>query len=237
LLDQANDQVAQLLMFRAGLRVQKGRSHDAACDLEQVIQTTPSNHWPWFVSTPLLVQTGETAKYRAQCTEMLRRFSDTTDPDIAERVAKTCLLLPSTLDPEDSILAANLADNSVALSKKGELAPYRRMGKGLAEYRRGRFASASETIDLLQMELSEPANAGSYDDCRACACFISAMAHHQLKETNRARAGLNLGREIVRTKLVSADGKYLTPAWWSVLMTQILMSEAAKTGGGETSAP
>ena len=135
------------------------------------------------------------------------------------------------MDAEDNIRAANLADNSVALSKEGEFGPTAEWAKRLAEYRRGRFANASETIDLLQMQLSEPANAGSTDDCRACACFISAMAHHQLQETNRARAALNLGREIVRTKLVNADGKYLTSAWWSVLMTQILMSEAAKTVG------
>ena len=98
MLAQANDQVAQLLMFRAGLRAQTGRFQDAADrDMEQAIKINPANHWAWFISTPLLVQTGETAKYRAQCKEMLRRFDDTTDADIAERVAKTCPAAPFRL--------------------------------------------------------------------------------------------------------------------------------------------
>ena len=241
LLAQANDQVAQLLMLRASLRAQAGRFQDAVGDLEQVIQINPSNHWPWFILTPLLIQTGETTKYRTQCKEMLRRFYDTTDVAVAERVAKSCLLLPSALDPVDSIRAAELADNSVALTKRGELRPYPRMTKGLAEYRRGRFARAIETIDLLLKEMSEAEHAGqpmtAFDDCKADTYFISAMAHHQLKETDQARSALNLGREIVRTKLPGADDKNLGPDWWAPLLTHILMSEAIKTVGASTPVP
>ena len=91
LLAQANDHVAQLLMFRANLRAQMGRFQEAAGDLEQLIQTSPSNHWPWTTLAPLLVQTGEIAKYRTHCKEMLRRFNDTTDAPIANRIAKSCL--------------------------------------------------------------------------------------------------------------------------------------------------
>lgn len=238
LLAQANDQVAQLLMFRANLRADMGRFQDAASDLEQVIKINPSEHGPWFILTPLLVQTGEFAKYRTHCKEMLRRFSDTTDGSVAERGAKSCLRVPSALEPEDSVLAEKLADKSVALTKEGDFWPWRRMTKGLAEYRRGRFASARETIDGVQKEMSDAEHAGrsaaSFDMCKADTCFIPAMAHHQLKEMDQGRAALEQGRSIVRTKLPGLGDKNLGPAWWDVLMTYILMSEASTAIGVST---
>jgi tetratricopeptide (TPR) repeat protein len=236
LLAQANDQVAQLLMFRGKLRAQSGRFQDAADDLEQIVKTDPVDHGPWFILTPLLVQTGETANYRANCKEMLRIFNDTTDGSIAERVAKSCLLAPSALDPEDVKLAAKLADKSVALTKEGEFWPWRRMTKGLAEYRQGQFAQASETIDVVEKEMRDAENAGrgaaSIDTCKADSYLISAMAHYQLKESAQAQAALDQARAIVRSKLPDLNGRDLGPSWWDVLMTYILMSEASKTVGG-----
>lgn len=236
LLAQENDRVAQLLFFRASLRAEMGRFQDAASDLEQVIKIDPSNHWPWFNLTPLLVRAGEFPEYRTNCKEMLRRFNDTTEAPIANRIAKSCLLVPSTLDPEDVIMAAKLADKSVALTKAGEFWPWRSMTQGLAEYRRGGFARASELIDRFEKEMRDAEQAGSlsgdWSTCKADACFISAMAHQQLKETNAAQAALERGRVIARTKLPDLNGKDLGSAWWDVLWTYILMSEAGKTIDG-----
>jgi tetratricopeptide (TPR) repeat protein len=233
LLAQENDRVAQLLFFRASLRAQMGRFQDAARDFEQVIKIDPSNHSPWFNLTPLLVRAGEIPEYRTNCKEMLRRFSDTTEAPIANRIAKSCLLIPSALDPEDVITAAKLADKSVALTKEGEFWPWRSMTQGLAEYRRGGFARASELTDRFEKEMHDAEQAGTlpgdWSTCKADACFISAMAHQQLKETSQAQAALARGRVIVRAKLPDLSGKDLGSAWCDVLWTYILMSEASKT--------
>jgi tetratricopeptide (TPR) repeat protein len=235
LLAQTNDRLAQLLMFRANLRAQTGRFQDAASDLEQVVQINPSNHAPWSTLAPLLVQTGDLAKYRIDCKEMLRRFNDTTEAPIANRIAKSCLLAPSALDAADVTLAAKLADKSVALTKEGEFWPWRSMTQGLADYRRGEFARASELIDLFQKQLADAQNSGAlsgnWDTCKADGYFISAMAHHQLKETEQTRAALEKGRVIVRTKLPGLNGTDLGLAWWDVLMSYILMDEAGTMPG------
>jgi tetratricopeptide (TPR) repeat protein len=160
---QASNQMAISLFIRASSRAEAGRFQDAAADFEQGIQINPSEHMAWFFLTSLLIQNGDMDKYRMNCKEMLRLFSDTTDGSAAERIAKSCLWVPGALDPQDAALAAALADKSVALTTEGEFWPWRRMAKGLAEYRRGRFKSASETIDLLLKEMNAPSHEQQFD--------------------------------------------------------------------------
>src|ERR1700722_7975071 len=68
-------------------------------------------------------------------------------------------------------------------------------------------------------------------ECEADASLISAMNHHQLKEEDQARAALDQGHEIVRTRLPALESKHLGGSWMNVLMTSTLMSEADKTVG------
>lgn len=235
LLMQASNQMAQLLVFRAGVRAQMGRFQDAAADLQLAIQWNPSDAGAWTRLTPLLVQDGEIAKYRTHCEEMLRRFHDTTDARVANGIAKGCLLLPSGLLPEDVTLAEKLADKSVALTADGQFFPWRSMTQAWAEYRRGAFAKAIELIEAFQKQLDDArqsgALSGAWNECKADAWFIAAMAHQQLKETDEAHAALAHGREIVQTKLPRLDSRNLGPGWWDVLIPYILMSEARKTVG------
>ena len=123
LLTQASNQLSQVLTLRGNLRAQMGRFQDAAADLQLAIQLNPSESGAWTALATLLVQDGETAKYRTHCEEMLHRFNDTTDARVAAGVAKACLLMSSDLAPEDVILAEKLADKSVALTRKGEFFP------------------------------------------------------------------------------------------------------------------
>jgi beta-lactamase regulating signal transducer with metallopeptidase domain len=220
---------------RAELRAEAGLFQDAAADFQQGLQLEPSDHMMWFWSTSLLIQNGDIAKYRTNCIEMLRRFSETKDGSAAEIVAKTCLWIPDAVDPQDSALAAKLADKSVALTKEGDFKPWRRMAKALADYRRGQFKSAGDALDLLLKEMNDAEQAGrktpSFDPCKADVCFVCAMAHQQVKETEQARAALDQGHEVVRTKLPGMDAGNLGPDWMNILMTDKLMSEADKTMG------
>ena len=73
---------------------------------------------------------------------LLERFGATTDPYIAERVSRACLLLPPTDD--ELRKAAALADKAAAAkgSVPNWIYRYFLFAKGLAEFRQGRMESA-----------------------------------------------------------------------------------------------
>jgi len=231
LLGETKGPAAQILklrglQLRGDVRARMGRFIEAVSDFEQVVQTDPYDHQPWFRLTLLLAQTGDVAKYRARCKEMLHRFSDTTDPAVATRIAKSCLVMPSVLDAEDVVLAERLADAALALTPPGQYFPWRGMTAGLAEYRRGEFARAGEIIEGVGPTMGE---GNGWSACKADVFLISAMTHQKLKETDKARAAFDQGRELARSKLPSLDSKDLHPDWWDVLFANMLMSEAGKS--------
>jgi hypothetical protein len=117
----------------------------------------------------------------------------------------------------------------VALTPPGQFFPWRGMTMGLAEYRRGELARANEIVDSVGPALGE---GNGWSACGADVFFISAMTHQQLKETDKARAAYDQGRELVRSKLPALDSKDLHPDWWDVLFANMLMSEAGKSIDG-----
>jgi beta-lactamase regulating signal transducer with metallopeptidase domain len=227
--------MARGFFFRGSLRAEAGLFQDASADFEQGLQRDPSDDLIWLWDTSLLIQNRDIAKYRMNCKEMLRRFSETTDGSTAEIVAKCCLWIPGALDPDDSAQAVRLAEKSVTLTQEGDFRPWRRMAKGLAEYRQGRFKSAVEILDPLLKEMDAAEQAGrktpSFDACQPDVCFISAMAHRQLNEMDQANAAIAQGHEIVRTKFPALEGKRFGGDWMNTLMSYTLMSEADKTVG------
>jgi thiol-disulfide isomerase/thioredoxin len=221
------DQTAQFLVLRAKVLARSGRWQQAAADLAQVTQMTPSEYFNWYMLTPLLIQSGKTADYHAHCKAMLDRFGSTTQPWVAEFTAKTCLLLPAAVGPDDLTLAAKVAENAVTLSGKGDRMYWRLMTKALAEYRQGHFTNAIETAQLSQKSFTRlpvPALA-----CKADSYFVMALARHQLQQTGEARAALASGLEIVQKKLPKLDGEDLGEAWYDVLPAYILLREARET--------
>ena len=236
LLTETNDSglpKSELLMARAFLRAENGRFKPAVDDLQEVIAIDPSEHATWFFLTPLLIKTGQIDDYREHCKGMLIRFRQTTNVHLAERTAKCCLLLPSAVGPSDLNSAVKLAENSVALAKKGEPIPWRRMTLALAQYRQGKFAQSLKTIELAQTEVTKTRYVG-HVECHADTWFISAMAHHELKQFDEARTAFAHGRIIVQTRLPSLSSSDLSFGWVDVLMTHILMQEAEtmmKIGG------
>ena len=224
------DQTAQFLVLRAKILARTARWQQAAADLTQATQIAPAEYFSWYMLTPLLIQSGRIADYRAHCKEMLDRFGASTAPWIAEATAKTCLLLPAAVGPDDLSLAAKVAENAVALSAKGDRMYWRLMTKGLAEYRQGHFASAIEKMQLSQQSMNRMPVAALA--CKADSYFVMALARHQLQQPSEARAALASGLEIVRQKLPRLDGEDLGESWFDVLPAYILMREAQETMGG-----
>ena len=71
---------------------------------------------------------------------LLDRFGTTTDPTIAERTSRACLLSP--LQGDELERASTLADRAVAAGPGHESYHWFQFAKGLAEYRRNHFADA-----------------------------------------------------------------------------------------------
>jgi thiol-disulfide isomerase/thioredoxin/tetratricopeptide (TPR) repeat protein len=225
----------KILTYRAINRAQSGRFQDAADDLGRVIASDPTDHYNWFMRAPLLVQSGQLAEYRNHCKAALERFGATTNELIADRIAKICLEAPSAVDSDGLALAGDMAERAITLGKDSRWFYWFQFNKGLAKYRQGHFASAIEWADLAQKKAAQ-VRTGDQDICEAEACFVSAMAHYQLRQADEGRAAFARGRQIVQTSLPKLDGGDLGVAWYDVLMAYILMRETGDliNGAAET---
>ena len=210
---------------------QAGHFAEAATDLAEVTDLDESQNWKLYLLSPLLIQSGHMADYTNHCKSMLDRFENTTDPSVAERTAKSCLLLPSAVSTNDLARAASLAARAVSLSKKSDFMHWRWMTRGLAEYRSGRYDEAVQTEALAQnaavhaREMNAPA-------CEADACLISAMAHAKLNQGRQARVDLEEGLNLAQTRLPNLDNGDLGQRWFDALMANIIMREARETVEG-----
>jgi thiol-disulfide isomerase/thioredoxin len=112
------DQTAEFLTLRAFVYARSGRWRQAAADQAQAVSVDPSGYWNSYLLTPLLIQAGKTNDYQAHCKSMLDHFGNTLDPRIAEGTAKSCLLLPAALGPDDLPQAVKMAEKAITLSGK-----------------------------------------------------------------------------------------------------------------------
>jgi tetratricopeptide (TPR) repeat protein len=79
---------------KAGALLGSGRFQEAEQTYQQALELDPTNHWSWYCDSALRLHVGDIEGYRRVCRLMLERFGRTDDPQIAEQVAKTCLLAP-----------------------------------------------------------------------------------------------------------------------------------------------
>ena len=122
-----------------------GRWDEALAACGRAIALGTDDHDTWNHAAILWARTGDRAGYRDHCRRMLDRFGPTTDPIIAERTAKACLLLP--LGGPEQEAACDLADRAVALARGHWVQPWAEATRGLAAYRREHFADAVAWAD------------------------------------------------------------------------------------------
>jgi serine/threonine protein kinase len=177
------------------------------------VTADPTNHYAYDYLGPVLVQTGDLEAYRKLCQRALSQFEGTTDPGVAERIAKDCLILP----PPTETLArlAKMADIAVAAGPNNPSWAYYMFVKGLAEYRQGHFAGALEWLPKVAAQEGVPART-------AQACATMAMAEYQSGQTNAARTALTQGLKIAETELTK-PGRL---DWNDTIIAQSLLHEA-----------
>jgi tetratricopeptide (TPR) repeat protein len=145
---------------------------------EKTLAGNPQEHEAWNGYAEFCLLLGNEDAYRRSRAALLARFSKTTDPVVAERTSRACLLLPTSGKELEE--AAALADRAIDLGQGHGLYPFFLAVKALADYRRGRFESAIAS--------GEKAGAGGV---WVPTHLILAMAHQRLGHTQQARQCLD----------------------------------------------
>lgn len=186
------------------------------------IQTDPTNHYAYHLLTPVVVEMGDLEGYHQHRQKMLQRFSKTTDPTIAERLGRDCLLLPPSASEMEKIARmADVAGNSP--TNNG----WMKFTKGLAEYREGRWESAAKWLRDAAELATDPA-------LQLQTEIVLAMTGYKLGQPEAARASLAKGRTFAKTKLPRCDGLN----WNDQCSAYLLMKEAkALIGDGANNGP
>ena len=174
LLQQPNDVfMTRLLCFAL---VGLGRGQEAQLAWRQMLEAHPADHQACNGYPELCLFLGQEKEYRSVCTAYLERFATSTDPAIAYKTARACLLLSSG-DVELSKASALAVAASASRNRENESDHSDiEFTKGLADYRRGRLDSA-----IAVMEKEGPKIWGPAPD------LVVAMARHRQGRTADAR--------------------------------------------------
>jgi tetratricopeptide (TPR) repeat protein len=183
----------------------------------RVIALAPDLHTPWNHAAILWARTGDRAGYREHCRRMLDRFGRTTDPPIAERTAKACLLLP--LGGPEQEAACGLADRAVALAQGHWVAPWAEATQGLAAYRRAQFADAVAWVDRCLARVPGDWNR------ELPAHLVRAMALSRLGRRDEAGAALARASDLYRTRVANPGGRAVGGDWHDQVVCEILRRE------------
>ena len=174
-----------------------------------------------------LIELGDRPTYKDFCRETIKQFAGTTDPLIAERTFKNCLLLPAdanlltALAPLAELAAKSFREN-IDPENGSWMMPWRCVSLALMEYRRGNYSGA---IDWGNRCLTY----GNDTPSRVATIHaILALSYHKLGQSENARSELAQSRELIDNKfkegLLLGDGGQ--GYWFDWILGQILEREA-----------
>jgi tetratricopeptide (TPR) repeat protein len=193
---------------------------EALADMVQAIALHPEWHQPWYRAVPLFLEAGDVEGYRRHCQAMLNRFGDSDDANVAERTAKSCLLLPGTV--EDLTLPVRLAHRAVVRGAASADLKWFQLAEGMAAYREGRFEEAIALCSQSRAANAPAANA----ELETIDCLFLAMAQHRLGKEDEARRWLQEATAIEARQAAQTAGGDLGGAWSDRVLAQIVRREA-----------
>jgi serine/threonine protein kinase/regulator of sirC expression with transglutaminase-like and TPR domain len=202
---------------RAATYLNLGQWDQAAADIARWLETRPGDHWPWRLSAAMHLYRGDVAGYRRACWEMLIRFGNTDQADIADCVVRACALAPNAVSELQSVVRLS----ELAVDKHGS-DRCKLMARGLVAYRACRAADA-----LTWLSRIPPKTDGIDPDWDATGFAIIALAENRLGRHEQAHAALASAQAIVAKKFpVPAKGRYFGEGWADWLHAYLLCREA-----------
>jgi formylglycine-generating enzyme required for sulfatase activity/tRNA A-37 threonylcarbamoyl transferase component Bud32 len=211
---------SQLIRFRGELFARATRWQDAAADFSRLVDLEPANEWDAFRCATLLLYSGDIAEYRRHCSRMLERFGNTSDPGIAERTAKACLLAADA--PVDLQAIEALNRRALAQGEKHPLFKYFELARGMAGYRARQFDAALDWLQKSQMAASRPLDSRNL----VLATLFEAMAHQQLRQTVQAREAFDRANRLFEKDRLELEQGACDPRWHDIVINLIVFREA-----------
>jgi tetratricopeptide (TPR) repeat protein len=207
---------AQVVAEDADVLVLLGRYEDAAPLLKQQRSQADAQPYDWLRSAAFLLKKSDRDGYQVLRADLLGKWGKMSPKDAnhydAERVAKACLLLPSS--EKDLPKLVELANSAVEHGAAAPGLPYYQATQGLALYRKGDLAKAIEPLQR---------SAASDTPCvRALALVVLAMAQHGLSHEQEARSSLRAAKQIMQSDV----GKPTESDWHDWFIAEILCREA-----------
>ncbi len=167
------------------------RWKDAAADFRMVLERHPQNNDWYYLNGAVALAAGDREGYHRLCREMLKRFGATQNPATAERIAKSCLLLPESAKGMTE-QACELADRAIARGKNHPGEYYFGFSKGLADYRRDHWRASEEGLASLL-----PRIPSDRPEMTTCCHLVLAMALHRQGQVDTAREHLAKGAKLL----------------------------------------
>jgi tetratricopeptide (TPR) repeat protein len=210
------------LAVRASILAREGKWRAAADDLIKVVGFEPGNYQHYHELAPLLVACGDLESYRFYRQQIIERFANATGV-AAERSARDCLIL--SISSSDLSVVGRMAEAAVLdVSSTGYLA-YAQCTKGLAEYREGHLESALNWMGNV-IDIGHKRRSHTWDDClNVYAYSVSAMAHYQLEQREKAHFDLSTAKAVADEVLLNLQSNDLND-WLHWILAHSLLDEA-----------
>jgi serine/threonine-protein kinase len=174
----SNDTVARAELRRALSRL--SRWQEVQATWREELNASPTDHNVWFGYAELCLFLGDETEYRRACRDLLAHFGATTDPTVAERTGRACLLRPAS--EGELVQAVALTERAVSSRGAKNVAfPYRLFAKGLADFRQGRYDDAIAAMS---------GEAAKAEYMRPSQLLITAMAQYQNGQEDQSRTTL-----------------------------------------------
>jgi serine/threonine protein kinase/tetratricopeptide (TPR) repeat protein len=195
----------------------RGEFRQAITNFLTMVDLVPTEHMPYFYLGPLLVQVGDLDGYNRNVERILVRFATNRTAMAAERVAKSCLVVPPP--PERLAQIAEFANYALKNGKNVPMLAYFQFVEGLAFYRQGNYSQVIELIDKVIAQ--------SGDDARTTqANMVKAMTQYHLGQKDLARETLEKGLEFANQNLPRPNARDQGMGWHDTLIARALMREA-----------
>ena len=211
----ARSESRDLVLLRADLCAQDGKWQTALSDAMWLMKVQPENSSRYHLLAPLLVATTNLSAYQNLCQKIVERFSNTTDVNIADQMAKDCLILQSAGVNLKTVAA--MSGLAVTNGKASGAYHFFQCCEGLAQYRLGNYQEAAKW--------AQAAAKNSFPHSQAEAYAVLAMARYKLGNEIDARQMLSNCNHVIESRLAK-PGESLGQDWKDWIIAHALQSEA-----------